>query len=440
MSQTVRKKPKVFRDGFKYVVHKVNVTGTIQYWRCQQFRSCHGRAISEVGSFDIRPTQPHNHPPVEERSFEELELINMSENLGTSFRKRKKTHPIWNCFIEIEEDGKRKNKCIACDFSTEDSVHATLRSHVRKFHSAGPENLYSKLMLETGEYAKKKEVQHKSITLPSQVSLSHPVNPTEKLQYYLDSIDQKTISRLDRVINDVLENADKMVPTVNTANMNNLNSLSSSTVPNSSMNHSLNYSEESRFSAYTPKSKGSSTVTGSPSTSLAISVKEELDLHDKNIPFEKNNTIEENHNVFSEANNSPAKKKKKVSSGTGNPPSPFLMLPENLLNVFQEAASGKPTSIFSLSSTSSISDLLDVAKDLKLKFMFDAGCGSEYCLSRDGSSDMLVIVDAGNQVLVKTKNNNVVVEEVKWTKAEWDQFLWAVRGKCSKLFNMINVD
>ena len=66
MSQTVRKKPKVFGDGFKYVVHKVNVTGTIQYWRCQQFRSCHGRAISEVGSFDIRPTQPHNHPPVEE--------------------------------------------------------------------------------------------------------------------------------------------------------------------------------------------------------------------------------------------------------------------------------------------------------------------------------------------------------------------------------------
>ena len=76
MSQTVRKKPKVFRDGFKYVVHKVNVTGTIQYWRCQQFRSCHGRAISEVGSFDIRPTQPHNHPPVEEvRSFQTLKLL-----------------------------------------------------------------------------------------------------------------------------------------------------------------------------------------------------------------------------------------------------------------------------------------------------------------------------------------------------------------------------
>lgn len=231
-----------------------------------------------------------------------------------------------------------------------------------------------------------------------------------------------------------------MVPTVNTANMSNLNSSSSSTIPNTSMNHSLNYSEESRFSAHTPKSKESGTVMASPSTSLMVNVKEELDFHDKDTPLKINNSIEENHNVSFGASNAPAKKKKKVSSGTGNPPSPFLMLPENLLNVFQEAASGKPTSVFSLSSTSSISDLLDVAKDLKLKFMFDAGCGSEYCLSRDGSLEMLVFVDAGNQVLVKTKSNNVIVEEVKWTKAEWDQFLWAVRGKCSKLFNMINVD
>lgn len=139
----------------------------------------------------------------------------MNENIGTSSRKRKKTHPvsfltftiklcfffqIWNCFTEVEENGKRRNKCISCDFSTEDSVHATLKSHVRKFHGNGPENLYSKLVSETEQYMKKKEVQHKPATLPSQVSVSQPVNPTEKLQYYLDSIDQKTITRLDKVI------------------------------------------------------------------------------------------------------------------------------------------------------------------------------------------------------------------------------------------------
>lgn len=233
-----------------------------------------------------------------------------------------------------------------------------------------------------------------------------------------------------------------MVPTVTTPNMSNLNSSSSSTVPNSSVNHSLNYSEEPRISIGTPTTnKGPSTVMTSPSTSLTVTVKEEPGSHGNNITKEISNSLEKRRNSVSfKVVNGPERKKKAVSSTSSNPPSPFLLLPENLLNVFQEAASGQPTSVFSLSSTSSISDLLTVAKDLKLKFMFDAGCGSEYCLSRDGSSEMLVIVDAGEQVLVRTKTNNFIVEEVKWTKAEWDQFLWAIRGKCSKLFNILNVD
>ncbi|KAE9547779.1 hypothetical protein FO519_009009 [Halicephalobus sp. NKZ332] len=411
MSQTTRKKPRVFRDGFKYVVHKLNVHGTIQYWRCQQFRSCHGRAISEVGSFDIRPTQPHNHPPAEE---------------------------IWNCFTEIEEDGKRKNKCIQCDFTTEDSVHATLKSHIRKFHSIGPSSLYAKLMTETETYMKKKEDQQKSIQLVSQVSMSQPVNPTEKLQYYLDSIDQKTINRLDKVINDVLENAGKAIPTVSTPNMSNVDSLISSTALSSSANQNLpqesgssvisspnsnqNFPQQSKSPVLTPLTrKRPGTGSAQPSSFSAVTVKEEPGLEKKDDSFEtgdlekKKSTssgtgdIEKKNNLF-ETSGGP--KKKKNPTGASNPPSPFLMLPENLLNVFQEAASGKPSSVFSLSSTSSISDLLDVAKDMKLKFMFDAGCGSEYCLSRDGSSEMLVIVDSGSQVIVKTKSDNAIVEEV----------------------------
>lgn len=118
--------------------------------------------------------------------------------------------------------------------------------------------------------------------------------------------------------------------------------------------------------------------------------------------------------------------------------SPCLLLPENLLNVFQEAVAGRKNTQFSLSS--GISDLLEVAKEYKLKFIFDTRGVSEYCLSKDDASVMLVIVDCGNEISVKVKNGNNVIEEVQWIKADWNQFLWAIRGKCAKIFDVVVID
>uniref|UniRef100_A0AC34PVV6 BED-type domain-containing protein n=1 Tax=Panagrolaimus sp. JU765 TaxID=591449 RepID=A0AC34PVV6_9BILA len=118
--------------------------------------------------------------------------------------------------------------------------------------------------------------------------------------------------------------------------------------------------------------------------------------------------------------------------------SPCLSLPENLLNMFQEAAAGRKNTNFSLSS--GIADLLEVTQEYKLKFIFDTRGGSEYCLSKEESSVMLAIVDCGNEIAVKVKRGNSVIEEVRWMKADWDQFLWAIRGKCSKIFDVVVID
>uniref|UniRef100_A0A914PDN0 Uncharacterized protein n=1 Tax=Panagrolaimus davidi TaxID=227884 RepID=A0A914PDN0_9BILA len=113
--------------------------------------------------------------------------------------------------------------------------------------------------------------------------------------------------------------------------------------------------------------------------------------------------------------------------------SPCLTLPENLLNVFHEAVKTETSEIFTLSN--SISNLLEVATQLQLVFTFDARNAAEFCFSKSSNPEMIVFVDFGTDVIVKTKHNDFIVNEERWKKADAKQFMWAVRGISAKTFN-----
>uniref|UniRef100_A0AC35G017 BED-type domain-containing protein n=1 Tax=Panagrolaimus sp. PS1159 TaxID=55785 RepID=A0AC35G017_9BILA len=113
--------------------------------------------------------------------------------------------------------------------------------------------------------------------------------------------------------------------------------------------------------------------------------------------------------------------------------SPCLTLPENLLNVFHEAVKTETSEIFTLSN--SISNLLEVATQLQLVFTFDARNAAEFCFSKSSNPEMIVFVDFGTDVIVKTKHNDFIVNEERWKKADAKQFMWAVRGILAKTFN-----
>uniref|UniRef100_A0AC34FA45 BED-type domain-containing protein n=1 Tax=Panagrolaimus sp. ES5 TaxID=591445 RepID=A0AC34FA45_9BILA len=114
--------------------------------------------------------------------------------------------------------------------------------------------------------------------------------------------------------------------------------------------------------------------------------------------------------------------------------SPCLTLPENLLNVFHEAVKTTESSEnFTLSN--SISNLLEVATQLQLVFTFDARNAAEFCFSKSSNPEMIVFVDVGSDVIVKTKHNDFIVNEERWRKADATQFIWAVRGILAKTFN-----
>uniref|UniRef100_A0A7E4ZVQ8 FLYWCH-type domain-containing protein n=1 Tax=Panagrellus redivivus TaxID=6233 RepID=A0A7E4ZVQ8_PANRE len=122
-----------------------------------------------------------------------------------------------------------------------------------------------------------------------------------------------------------------------------------------------------------------------------------------------------------------------------------LQLPESLLNVFQEVTrndeNGTDSRTFSLSSGTTMSSLLKVATDMQLVFVFDARNAAEFCLTKAGFNVAVVFHDRRKHIDVKIRRNDfTVIEEEVWKKGDFQQFIWAVRGKCAFVFNVTNLD
>uniref|UniRef100_A0A914W682 Uncharacterized protein n=1 Tax=Plectus sambesii TaxID=2011161 RepID=A0A914W682_9BILA len=92
---------------------------------------------------------------------------------------------------------------------------------------------------------------------------------------------------------------------------------------------------------------------------------------------------------------------------------------------------------FSLADGQSIAQLLQVAADMDLTFTFNARRSGEYCFEANAgrgvpAGKMIVIADLGADLRVSERVGPEEIDIEMWQKADWQQFLWAVRGKCYK--------
>uniref|UniRef100_A0A915CCM9 FLYWCH-type domain-containing protein n=1 Tax=Parascaris univalens TaxID=6257 RepID=A0A915CCM9_PARUN len=89
-------------------------------------------------------------------------------------------------------------------------------------------------------------------------------------------------------------------------------------------------------------------------------------------------------------------------------------------------------SAFQLCDGQSIAQLLQLAKEIDHTFTFNSRRNSEYCFESNVMRGKVVaFADLGAVVSVVERCNGVQRSCEHWRKADWNQFLWAVRGKCA---------
>uniref|UniRef100_A0AC35UFT2 FLYWCH-type domain-containing protein n=1 Tax=Rhabditophanes sp. KR3021 TaxID=114890 RepID=A0AC35UFT2_9BILA len=121
-------------------------------------------------------------------------------------------------------------------------------------------------------------------------------------------------------------------------------------------------------------------------------------------------------------------------------------------NISFASSSSSPTnqdttlfsSKFSLNESECITQLIKIAQELDLQFIFRSGeaGGNELCLQQQKSNDIekvVILADLGEYVQYEERENGGAVEIEKWLKADYTQFLWALRGKCCYFFRSISI-
>ncbi|VDD85623.1 unnamed protein product [Enterobius vermicularis] len=114
-----------------------------------------------------------------------------------------------------------------------------------------------------------------------------------------------------------------------------------------------------------------------------------------------------------------------IANATAN--SSHLLESNDQENTYEEEAT------YQLSDGQRIAALLQVAAELGHSFKFNSRSTGEYCIESNkpvAKGKMLVFVDHGTFVSVTERIGGFDAKCETWKKADWQQFLYAVRGKC----------
>ncbi|VDM98321.1 unnamed protein product, partial [Thelazia callipaeda] len=101
---------------------------------------------------------------------------------------------------------------------------------------------------------------------------------------------------------------------------------------------------------------------------------------------------------------------------------------------------GSNEPLFILNDGNNLSQLLHVANDMDLTFTYNSRRMGEFCFESNGQ-DMrgrsVVFADLGTKISIRERLDGNDMNYEEWSKADWKQFLWAVRGKCMNILRGI---
>lgn len=127
---------------------------------------------------------------------------------------------------------------------------------------------------------------------------------------------------------------------------------------------------------------------------------------------------------------------------TANPANPPQMRLDAIVKTVNKPKNGisQPRKVFlvnepvyQLSDGPNIAALLQVAAEMGHSFKFNSRSTREYCIESnktDTKGKTLVFTDHGTYISVTERVNGCDQKSEDWKKADWQQFLYAVRGKC----------
>ncbi|CAI4231489.1 unnamed protein product [Auanema sp. JU1783] len=317
---------------------------------------------------------------------------------------RKKSHPVWEFFKDLKDtNGAGGVVCLHCSWTGDDRSPNNLRTHLKKFHTSdGIFAQFSQKLAQTptqpyvkraraGASLQQQQQQHQQGS-----SSSQPTSQADDVALVIQQLQNAA-------------NGSNSLKPINSSPFNFLENLPKS---NEVINISAGFikTDEEDESIENANEPGSSGASASGERAVSDSPIEET------------------------SGGSPS-----VSST--NQLNAFMNMATNPLVWNAMLANSSHGSAFSLNDGQCVSMLMKMALDLDLTMSYHKRRGEiELCFESNrtaeksgGRGKILCLSDMQREIRVTERVNGAPTDTELWTKTDFNQFHWAIRGKCQKV-------
>ncbi|KAM3717427.1 Gex-3-interacting protein [Dirofilaria immitis] len=298
---------------------------------------------------------------------------------------RKKTNPVWNFFVDLKTKGLSGVRCRYCEWITNDRSPTTLKFHLKRKHDTGIGGIWNIVEERIG------------INQPQGRSRLVVNNRNGETAAFVIPVDTEVRPEPDREQQCYPEAGARVV--VDTKPSSSQQALLDQFIQNATKNAKLN----GTFPGITAST---SACTRPPS--LQSQASNNIGCGQDSI-FDTKGLVDDNLAPARSVKISFPKLDDGDDTGDSNEP------------------------LYVLSDGSNLSELLHVANDMDLAFTYNSRRTGEFCFesnAQDMRGRLVVFADLGTKVAVRERFNGSDLSYEEWNKADWKQFLWAVRGKC----------
>lgn len=357
---------------------------------------------------------------------------------------RKKSHPVWDFFKDMKDStGAGGVICLHCSWSGDDRSPNNLRTHLKKFHSDdGIFNRFSEKLAKTPTQPYVKRVRGgagSSSSLPSMVKMDQ--KPMLDSMAFLQQLQQSgslTEADFSSFANGSSLNFLDSLP--KSSEVININSgfVKKEEMEEDTENHveaASSSSSDERIKSETPDTYGSpNTSTTDQNEQLAAFVSS---LSNSNpMMFAMLNA------AGNSTSSAPAPPKSSTSQQrSSSPPSAH----DTSNGSMSPSKVDKDPSSFSLSEGHCAAQLMSMALDLEMTMSYHKRRSEiELCFESNRTVDesqgaasrkVICLTDLGKEIKITERINGSVKDTELWVKTDFNQFHWAIRGKCQKCFN-----